>query len=708
MPTFIEWIDGGRVQRGTLKKEDKAKLQVVSLTGRTMALKTNRAVLRHEAGGDAGDFFAAVDADAGEVDLELLHEAVEAGTVCTLAELAAQWFSAEAPSSRELSVILAACADGAPWFSLDASGKVQAATPDRIAQWNREREARARHASERDELLVILRGGLDGDGSEQPDEGGGPPSDGGDLARRAGERLLDHLCDERPLDDWKALDEAVREAAAADGIAHTMLIRRFLDRLGRLPPPYALHMRRFARAFLGKEHAGGDWEPGRNLYPAAPAEEIERVANDIREKLAGLPPALNGFVFSVDDETTEEIDDAVSAEEIDGGRIRVGVHIAAPGIFIPEESEIHRQAVARGTTVYQPDLKWTMLPREIIGLFSLREGRAVPALGTYCTFAADSFELLDTSVRLEAVEPAANFSYELIERELEGGFIPEMELLDEDPGRVHGWLEKDPRDFPWSRPGTLPDGAAAAVDLLVPLARRLFVNRFKEGAPLINRREFKIKASADGAVEISERRRNSLAEGMVSELMILTNNGSASLLAKAGMPAVYRTQRLLGPADGGGGGPRAKAGLTVNPHEHAGLGASFYCWSTSPLRRYADLINQRQLGTLAGGPLPAFRDESELLVRAKGMEFQNKAAFGHQRRLERYWTLRHMESLPDTPWPVVVERQDRRARLVFDTLPLILSLPLEEVSAPDGPARFTPEWFDFFELQVAGKCEPGA
>jgi exoribonuclease-2 len=707
MPTLIEWIDGGKVQRGTLKKEDKAKLQVVSLTGRTMALKKNRVVIRHEAGGDADDFFAAVDAGAGEVDLELLHEAVEAGAACTLEELAAEWFSAEAPSSRELSVILAACAGGAPWFSVDASGKVQAATPDRIEQWNREREARARHTAERDELLEVLRRDTPADESGPDADGGGPLAEEVGLVRRAGERLLDHLCDERPLDDWKVLDEAVREAAAADGVARAALIRRFLERSGMLPSPYALHMRRFALSFLGKEHEDDEWEPGRNLYPVAPSEEIERIGNDVRERLADLPPALNGFVFSVDDETTEEIDDAISAEAVDGGRIRVGVHIAAPGLFIPEESETHRSAVARGTTVYQPDLKWTMLPQEIIGLFSLREGRAAPALGTYYTFAADSFELLDTSVRLEAVEPAANFSYELIERELDGGFIPEMELLDEDPDRVHGWLEKNPRDFPWSRPGTLPEGAAAAVDLLVPLARRLFVNRFKDGAPLINRREFKIKASADGKVEITERRRNSLAEGMVSELMILTNNGSASLLAEAGMPAIYRTQRLLGPADGGGG-PRAKAGLTVNPHEHAGLGASFYCWATSPLRRYADLINQRQLGTLAGGPLPAFLDESELLVRAKGMEFQNQAAFRHQRRLERYWTLRHMESLPDTPWPVTVERQDRRARLAFETLPLTLTVPLEEVSAPDGPARFTPERFDLYELLVAGRCEPAA
>ena len=65
-----------------------------------------------------------------------------------------------------------------------------------------------------------------------------------------------------------------------------------------------------------------------------------------------------------------------------------------------------------------------------------------------------------------------------------------------------------------------------------------------------------------------------------------------------------------------------------------------------------------------------------------------------------------MESLSDTSWPVAVERQDRRARLFFDTLPLTLNIPLDEVSAPDGPALFAPEWFDLYELQVAGRCDP--
>jgi len=188
-------------------------------------------------------------------------------------------------------------------------------------------------------------------------------------------------------------------------------------------------------------------------------------------------------------------------------------------------------------------------------------------------------------------------------------------------------------------------------------------------------------------------------EGIVSELMILTNNRNAALLAEAGIPAIYRTQRIVGAP---GGATRTVAGLSINPNEHAGLGASFYCWSTSPLRRYADLINQRQLGTLIGGSLRLFDDESELLVRAKKMEFQSDAANSHQRRLERYWTMKYMESRPDEEWPVYVSFRENRARVDFETLPFSQTFPPGEGPATQGPALFKPDRFDYYDLRVGG------
>jgi len=688
---LIEWLDGSTLVRGTVKKEDKAKLQVISLTGRTLSIKAGRFQLRHETATTADDFFAAIDSEAADVDGELLHGALDPGGTYSLHELAAAWFSKEEITNRDLSVLLAACVDAAPWFKVDRSGKISAAGLEEIKRWQQETAAKERREAECAALGELFQ--------SIPANGRSAPSEGEDLRTRALDFLLIHLMEHKPLADWPALADAVDRAAGKLGVDQGRFVRDLLAAAGCLPPAYTVHMERFHRSFHRQSPLPDRFTPGRNIYPEAPSEELAQIAARVTDQVARLPEPLNAKVFSVDDATTEEIDDALSVETVDEEHFRVGVHIAAPGLFIPEESRIHAAACARATTVYQPDLKWTMLPAELIELFSLKAGRAVPAVATYYTFAKENFEIVKTEIRFEALTVAANLSYSAIESALEGGFIPELELLDSEPDRVMAWLEKDPRDFPWAKVGALPAPADEAIDLLVPLARHLFLARRAEGSPLYNRREFKIKVDADGAVDITERRRNSLAEGIVSELMILTNNRNAALLAEAGIPAIYRTQRVVG---GIGGGTRTVAGLSINPNEHAGLGASFYCWSTSPLRRYADLINQRQLGALAGGELPVFNDESELLVRAKKMEFQSKAANSHQRRLERYWSMKYMESRPDEDWPVYVGFRENRARVDFDTLPFSQTFPAGEGPYTGGAALFHLESFDYYDLKVGG------
>ncbi len=691
---LIEWLDGSTLVRGTVKKEDKAKLQVVSLTGRTLSIKAGRFQLRHQTAAAAEDYFAEIDAEAADVDAELLHGALEPGDTYSLRELAAAWFSKEEAADRDLSILLAACVDGLPWFKVDRSGKVNAASEEEIERWRHETAARERRDAECARLEEIFRAIMD--------NGRSAPGEDDDLQSRALDCLLAHLVEQKPLSDWPALNDAVEGTIAKSGISREQFVRDLLAAANALPTAYALHMGRFHRTFLGRGAPLERFAERRNFHAEAPSEELDEIAARVSEGLATLPAPLNAQAFSVDDATTEEIDDALSVEAIDGERFRVGVHIAAPGLFVAEESRIHAAACARATTVYQPDLKWTMLPSELIALFSLDAGPAVPALSTYYTFADETFELEKTEIRLEAIAVAANLTYGAIESRLDGGFIPELELLDDEPDRVMAWLEKDPRDFPWAKTGTLPEPAHDAVDRLVPLARHLFLERRAEGSPLFNRREFKIKVDGDGTVHISERRRNSLAEGIVSELMILTNNRNAALLAEAGIPAIYRTQRVVGAE---GGAARTVAGLSINPNEHAGLGASFYCWSTSPLRRYADLINQRQLGTLARSALPHFDDGSELLVRAKKMEFQSDAANSHQRRLERYWTMKYMEGRGGEAWPVRVGFRHNRARIDFDTLPFSQTFPHGQGPTAEGPALFRPESFDYFDLRVDGSLD---
>jgi exoribonuclease-2 len=204
-------------------------------------------------------------------------------------------------------------------------------------------------------------------------------------------------------------------------------------------------------------------------------------------------------------------------------------------------------------------------------------------------------------------------------------------------------------------------------------------------------------------VEIELRRRNNPPENIITELMILMNSNTAEFLASSVCPAVYRTQRQDMPELGRG---RPRADLTVNPREHGGIGASLYCWATSPLRRYADLINQRQMASLLGGPLPAYRNESELLIRAKKAEFLNQASLNHQRRMERYWVLKYLEQNRDRAHAVNLHTKGRSILAAFEDIPLHLNLTKDEVPFLAGAAHFYPESFDFYALEVRGRFMP--
>ena len=57
--------------------------------------------------------------------------------------------------------------------------------------------------------------------------------------------------------------------------------------------------------------------------------------------------------------------------------------------------------------------------------------------------------------------------------------------------------------------------------------------------------------------------------------------------------------------------------MSTRPGEHQGLGVSHYLWSSSPLRRYSDLVNQRQLiATLGNGAAAVCRRRRGAFCRA--------------------------------------------------------------------------------------------
>src|SRR6185436_10934687 len=108
-----------------------------------------------------------------------------------------------------------------------------------------------------------------------------------------------------------------------------------------------------------------------------PPHELPRLPDDLPRAPAGA--------FSLDDIGTTEIDDAFSVQRIAGG-VRVGVHIAAPGLGVAPGSALAAIARERLSTAYMPGRKFTMLPDDVVRRFSLDHGGELPAVSLYVDF----------------------------------------------------------------------------------------------------------------------------------------------------------------------------------------------------------------------------------------------------------------------------------------------------------------------------------
>ena len=330
--------------------------------------------------------------------------------------------------------------------------------------------------------------------------------------------------------------------------------------------------------------------------------------------------------FSIDDVDTTEIDDAFSVQRIDADTLRVGVHIAAPSLFFGREHGLEAIARERLSTVYFPGGKITMLPEDAVRCASLNEGHHVPAASLYLTVDATSHEVKASESRLEWVRIADNLRLESLDARLNAESVA--------AGRIEG---------------------AHGEELmhLYRLARTLKVLR-GAGDERSDRLDYTIRVSG-GRVSIVQRARGTPVDMLVSELMIHVNSTWGKRLAEAGYAAMYRNQR---------GG---KTRMDVDPGAHEWLGVSHYAWSSSPLRRFSDLANQRQLAALLRGePAPYSRDE--LASAARDFEIAYDAYAEHQRLLERYWCLRYLlqEEIREAEGSVI---RDELVRL--DGMPLV-------------------------------------
>ena len=447
---------------------------------------------------------------------------------------------------------------------------------------------------------------------------------------------------DRSRSETKALEAACGETGKSPA--------RLLFDCGALPSTHDYHLGRFLFEFF-PESKGGTGFP----YFAAPVESTEL-------------PLAQVQAFSIDDAHTTEIDDAFSVTAKPDGGWHIGIHIAAPGLGFGPESDLGRIARERLSTVYMPGRKITMLPQDIVEHFTLAAGQTVAAISLYLDVAAD-YRLLGHKTRMEHVPIVANLRHHDIEplfnADTLAAGLPQFPYCDE-------------------------------LKLLWEFAQVLEAGRGKP-SDNGNRKDYNFIVDWDadsgisaepgkGFVGIDQRERGSPLDTLVAELMIMANATWGAMLRDAGIPALYRVQTA------------GKVRMSTVAAAHEGLGVECYAWSSSPLRRYCDLLNQWQLIALLNGEPPPFPPKSpDLLAAMRDFELTYAAYAEFQRGMERYWCLRWLLQQGEQSVLAQVLRESL-ARL--DAIPLVARVP----SLPELPrgahVRLGIEGIDLLEAEL--------
>ena len=410
----------------------------------------------------------------------------------------------------------------------------------------------------------------------------------------------------------------------------------------------------------------GWWSPHENLplrrsqIPIHFRRELIEVA---QQCLVSPPPDpdservdLTGLkVYTIDDESTQEIDDGLSLEVLDDGGQRLWIHIADPTRLVRPGDDLDLEARRRSTTLYLPTGMVPMFPPALAtGPMSLVQGKVCPAL-SFGVVLDEAGSIQDYQIRASVVKPTYRLTYEDVDEMLELGIRAEPEIA-----AIATWAKKRQE---WRR-------TQGAISIHMPES------------------VIKVKNEDEISIEVLE---DSKARLLVAEMMILAGEVAGRYGQTHQIPLPYRGQPqpelpseeelMQLPA-----GPvrfcamrrcMPKSEMSITPLRHAGLGLGIYTQVTSPIRRYTDLMSHFQIKAhLRGDPLP-FSTQQLQETMLSVTTAANEATWV-ERQTNRYWGLEYLRRNADRVWQALVLRwlreQDNEGLILLEDLGLELKM----------------------------------
>lgn len=616
VPMNVLFEEDGAFKAGVIVADNDSTLHVDTVSGKRIKLKAAQALLRFTTPA-AADLLPLAEAEAAAIETDFLWEVAPEHEFGFL-ELATEYVG-RTPTAIEATAVLLRLHSAPIYFHRKGKGRFRRAPPEILQAALAGLERKRQQALAIERMVGELKAG------QLPAEF---------------VPLLDELLyqPDRNKPEAKALEAACRETG--------MSAERLLARCGAIQDTHAYHLGRF----LFEHFRTGTGFPAH--APARPPADL---------------PLAAVTAFSIDDAHTTEIDDAFSLTAQADGSLRVGIHIAAPGLGFGPESDLGRIARQRLSTVYMPGHKITMLPEAVVAAHTLAAGQTVPALSLYLTVAPD-LRVLGHETRIEAVPVVANLRHHDIEplfnAETLAAGLPEFPFRDE-------------------------------LKRLWELATVLAAGR-GEPAATATRKDYSFHVDWEvdtphgkGWVTIAERPRGSPLDTLVAELMIVANQTWGALLRDAKIPAMYRAQTA------------GKARMTTVAAPHEGLGVDCYAWCTSPLRRYADLVNQWQLLALLRGAAPPYAPKSaELMAALRDFELTYASYGDFQRRMEHYWCLRW---LLQEGWQALTALVLKDNVVRCETLPLVCKAVGMPTLPRGTPVRLAIESIDLLDASLQAR-----